>query len=708
MKKWTSLLLAVVLLVGMLPLGSFGFTANAAVVVVDTISEGQTWHKSWTAADVCQTVALDVTKSDFYQFTATDHKQTGWIGIVLFDVTYGTGEDAEFVDSYFTREVGSFVSDSFWLDRDCKYEIECYYFDMNTVPIAADMSIVFNKSTVQLPAIPTCDVTASNLRVQFTEEDNEQWLQYTPASTGDYRLDFEDLHAYVSVYDTVAQEYVYYDFDTEYYDDDWNDWYTRDCAVFSLVGGRKYYVHIQDYSSSSSRLSMGKMPRTLKTITIDKPLYSSFSPFDNIDDTCFSYKLTYTDNTSVTSWLIGDIEYCGYRAPYVYYNGEKVDFYDYEYEYWYWYPVAGTQPVVCGYNGFETTAYVTITAFTDWLIDMDASPVGENDHCALDYETEDIDIGWWRVKVANSGMYGIWRYNDDDFGTNLQHYSIEILDENNRIVEYDSDLSAWPLVAGKEYALRFEYQFKSDYTWNELEFWFQKEAEIIGRWVSDGGKWYYYEGGMMVKNAWRLVDGKWYFLNADGSMAANTWKKDSIGWVFLGKDGAMLTNAWCTDSQGWCYVGANGYAVTNCWKRDSVGWIWLNANGSMTKNAWVQDGGKWYFLNAEGYMVSNAWKKDSKGWVYLGSSGAMMTNAWVRDSVGWCYVGADGYAVTNCWKRDSVGWCYLNGNGSMTKSQWLYDGGQWYYLDANGYMVTGTRVIGGKTYKFNASGVWVG
>ena len=216
----------------------------------------------------------------------------------------------------------------------------------------------------------------------------------------------------------------------------------------------------------------------------------------------------------------------------------------------------------------------------------------------------------------------------------------------------------------------------------------EAEREITySGWALDGGKWYFYENGTMVKNAWR---------------------KDSVGWVFLGKDGAMLTNAWCTDSQGWCYVGANGYAVTNCWKRDSVGWIWLNANGSMTKNAWVQDGGKWYFLNAEGYMVSNAWKKDSKGWVYLGSSGAMMTNAWVRDSVGWCYVGADGYAVTNCWKRDSVGWCYLNGNGSMTKSQWLYDGGQWYYLDANGYMVTGTRVIGGKTYKFNASGVWVG
>ena len=206
-------------------------------------------------------------------------------------------------------------------------------------------------------------------------------------------------------------------------------------------------------------------------------------------------------------------------------------------------------------------------------------------------------------------------------------------------------------------------------------------------WISEAGKWYFYENGNMVKNAWR---------------------KDSKGWVFLGTDGAMKTNAWCTDSQGWCYVGADGYAVTNCWKRDSIGWIWLNANGSMTKNAWVQDGGKWYFLDANGYMVSNAWRKDSKGWVYLGSGGAMLTNAWCTDSKGWCYVGADGYAVTNCWKKDSAGWIWLDANGSMTKSQWLKEGNNWYYLNANGYMVTGKHWIDGRYYTFNASGVWNG
>ena len=205
-------------------------------------------------------------------------------------------------------------------------------------------------------------------------------------------------------------------------------------------------------------------------------------------------------------------------------------------------------------------------------------------------------------------------------------------------------------------------------------------------WVSNGGKWYYYENDVMVKSAWR---------------------RDSIGWVYLAADGAMKTNAWVRDSIGWCYVGANGYAVTNCWKKDSVGWCYLNASGSMTKNAWVKDGGKLYYVNASGYKVVNGWARDSKGWVYLGSDGTKVINKWVRDSIGWCYVGADGYAVTNCWKKDSVGWCYLNASGSMTKNAWVNDGGNRYYLNGSGYRVTGTKVIDGKTYKFNSNGILV-
>lgn len=145
-----------------------------------------------------------------------------------------------------------------------------------------------------------------------------------------------------------------------------------------------------------------------------------------------------------------------------------------------------------------------------------------------------------------------------------------------------------------------------------------------------------------AKNGWYLVDGKWYFYE-QGTMVSQKWKKDSKGWCYLGADGAMVTNGWVKDSVGWCYVGTDGYCITS------------------------------------------AWRKDSKGWCYLDQNGRMVYNRWVKDSVGWCYVGANGYMVTNGWAKDSVGW---------------------YWMGSNGYAIKNTsKVIGGKRYNFNASGL---
>jgi len=232
-------------------------------------------------------------------------------------------------------------------------------------------------------------------------------------------------------------------------------------------------------------------------------------------------------------------------------------------------------------------------------------------------------------------------------------------------------------------------------------------------------------GYIQPKDGWEEEDGIWYYYE-EGEKVTNDWRKDSIGWCYLTADGSMATNRWIEDSKGWCYVGADGYCLTNTWKQDSVGWVYLDQEGSMIKNDWVLSGGKWYFLDTEGYMVSNEWRKDSKGWCWLGADGAMATNTWVKDSKGWCYVGADGYCVTNCWKQDSVGWVYLDSEGSMVYSQWIADSVGWCYVGADGYMVTNdwtqdsngwcymdengycltntSRVIGGKTYYFNANG----
>ncbi len=212
---------------------------------------------------------------------------------------------------------------------------------------------------------------------------------------------------------------------------------------------------------------------------------------------------------------------------------------------------------------------------------------------------------------------------------------------------------------------------------------------VTNTWKKDSVGWCYLdENGSMVKNDWVVDDTGWYLLDANGYMMSKVWIHDGFGWVYLEPSGKLATNKWVKDSVGWCYVDENGYCVTNVWKKDSNGWCYLDQSGHMATNKWVKDSQGWCYVGSDGYCVTNTWKKDSVGWCYLGADGRMVTNKWVKDSVGWCYVGSDGYAVTNTWKQDSVGWCYLNDSGSMTKNGWVNTNGKWYYLDGNGYMVT--------------------
>ena len=241
-------------------------------------------------------------------------------------------------------------------------------------------------------------------------------------------------------------------------------------------------------------------------------------------------------------------------------------------------------------------------------------------------------------------------------------------------------------------------------------------------WYYENNAWYCYNDSIQMMDC--MVGD--YYLGSDGRMVTNQWVDyyeceyiydESLGYYrdvyypsasFYGADGKKVKNTWKARGSDWYYLNEYGSLTRNAWIKDSKGWCFLGSNGKMAKNQWVKDSKGWCYLGDNGYCVTNKWVKDSHGWCYLGSDGRMATNKWIKDSVGWCYVGSNGYCLTNSWVKDSKGWCYLDSNGRMLYNNWVKDNGKWYYLDSNGYMVTGTRVIDGKTYKFNSSGVWIG
>ena len=133
----------------------------------------------------------------------------------------------------------------------------------------------------------------------------------------------------------------------------------------------------------------------------------------------------------------------------------------------------------------------------------------------------------------------------------------------------------------------------------------QKQEEKKQGWVKEGSSWYYFNQGIMVRNAWQ----------------GNYW---------LGLDGRMAISSWVDNNR--YYVGSDGVWVKGAQKQEEK------------KQGWVKEGNSWYYYN-QGERTKNAWV----GSYWLGSDGKMVTGAWVDN--GRYYVGDNGVWDRNAKKE---------------------------------------------------------
>ena len=124
--------------------------------------------------------------------------------------------------------------------------------------------------------------------------------------------------------------------------------------------------------------------------------------------------------------------------------------------------------------------------------------------------------------------------------------------------------------------------------------------------------------------------------------------------------------------------------------------------------------------NGKGY---EGWVHNVKGWWYRYSDGSWATG-WAKIDGKWYYFDADGYRTTG-WQKVNGKWYYLDPDTGVMKTGWIFVNGIWYYLEESGAMHTGwldwkgkrcylepsghclvncTKVIDGKTYRFDAGG----
>ena len=162
------------------------------------------------------------------------------------------------------------------------------------------------------------------------------------------------------------------------------------------------------------------------------------------------------------------------------------------------------------------------------------------------------------------------------------------------------------------------------------------------------------------------------------------WVKDSVGWWYACADGSTyLKGGWFTINGRDYQFGPSGYMATGFLKRTNGEWVYADSDGALV-SGWVKDGGQWYYLDPASHVMVTGWVADRGSWYYLTGSGAM--------AIGWV--------------NDGGAWYFLNASGKMATG-WVKDRGTWYYLAPSGAMLTGTHVINGRTYVFDANGVWV-
>lgn len=209
-----------------------------------------------------------------------------------------------------------------------------------------------------------------------------------------------------------------------------------------------------------------------------------------------------------------------------------------------------------------------------------------------------------------------------------------------------------------------------------------------GQYVKDqfktiDSKVYYFNSSGYRVTGLQTIDGKSYYFNNSG-VRQTGWKTIGGARYYFGKDGAMLKASWLKYKKNWYYLGKNGKMQT--------GWItvnkvryYLDSSGIM-QTQWKQLNGVWYYFKDSGAMASYEWVQWKGEWYFLKKSGQMKTSSWLN------------------WKGNRY---YLKSTGVM-KVGWLQTKGKYYYFDTSGAMLRSTtRVIDGKSYTFNAKGVWV-
>lgn len=246
------------------------------------------------------------------------------------------------------------------------------------------------------------------------------------------------------------------------------------------------------------------------------------------------------------------------------------------------------------------------------------------------------------------------------------------------------------------------------------------ETSVTSGWWND----YYIDNGVIVKSAFKTIDGHTYYFDEDGhiykggmyEINGKTYSFSEQGWMAFNQMTSKMnasssydlyvvdmngvvdtTPGWKTLNFPWYYAGDGGVLLRSCWHEENGNKYYLDENGVMAVSTTLKIDGKFYYFDengkgADALDLYTGWKEYHGQWYYYQNGVSNYTG--IVDG----YYVAGGMLETNTLVENET--YYVDFNGKVKKG-WIFLDNSYYYGDlATGKLVDGWQKIDGQSYYF--------
>ncbi|MBR3969025.1 MAG: fibronectin type III domain-containing protein [Clostridia bacterium] len=464
MKKVLSVLFCAVFVLALIPTLALSVSATGDLTQIEA---NKVNNVSWGENVDEKYLYLTVSETGFYDVSVEDLNKTGNLAFELSNM------NEEYHNTYYNTAVGIYTalnmtsSKNVYLIADNMYEIKCRYGYSNETtdwvfaPLDANINVSVIKNDYEIQSFEleqNNDITIGN--------DIPQWFEFTSSTAGDYLLKTpqkDDFFIYI--YEKTSGKYISY--------------FSSASSIIKRINlkeNTQYIAVVSDWASSAklSRFSISKASKNVSKIGIvqkDVLVLANHSYF--LDGTAilyssktseFSYKITYSDNTSETLKFselanIGLSVSLTYKGGIYSSNGKNL-------------LEAGKQKVELQYmDGMKSTSYINVTTYLKWCENLYAYSDFEN--MRIKYEDEYSHSSYWKIKPDNNGVYNFYSSDWKDVKS-----STTIFDKNNNIIPYNAKEKGWVLTGGEEYCMNMIYAYASD-SGSDVTFWLRESKDHI-------------------------------------------------------------------------------------------------------------------------------------------------------------------------------------------------------------------------------------